>query len=348
MAWSAGNGVGLNAVDGGRLRNMQAHGPVEALYRDFACYAIDSECFVDWAEGVLADAEVQRWIAGLPEGKRQPNLVFAAARWHGAEAPGPYGGLRAALLDDDGSIRATIEERSTQTNEVGRLATLVPAFAQVAAGRPLALVEVGASAGLCLYPDRWGYRWQTPGGLHALGPESPALDCAVTGPAPLPNELPQVAWRGGLDLHPLDVCDDDDVSWLKTLVWPEHDLRRSQLASAIHIARSDPPDVRTGDLRTDLPALVDEAAAAAPDAVVVVFHSAVIAYVDDEGTAAFEELMRGLVAEGRCHWVSNEGGSVLPGVSKDGPETPGGRFALAIDGRAVGHTHGHGRSLHWW
>ena len=69
------------------------------------------------------------WVDQLPGLKKQPNLVFAAARWHGVPAPGPYAGLRDALLGDDGPIRATIMARSTQTNEVGRLATLLPAFA---------------------------------------------------------------------------------------------------------------------------------------------------------------------------------------------------------------------------
>ena len=83
------------------------------------------------------------WLAELPAIKQQPNLVFAAARWHGVPAPGPYAGLREALLGDDGSIRDTILTRSTQTNEVGRLATLAPAFALLGE-EPLALLEVGA------------------------------------------------------------------------------------------------------------------------------------------------------------------------------------------------------------
>ena len=75
------------------------------------------------------------WIDELPGLKKQPNIVFAAARWHGVPAPGPYAGLRAALLGDDGTIRATIMARSTQTNEVGRLATLLPAFARAVPDR---------------------------------------------------------------------------------------------------------------------------------------------------------------------------------------------------------------------
>jgi hypothetical protein len=332
---------------------MRVRGEVAAVYRDFAEHAADSPSFVAWAEGVADDADVQAWLRELPEIKRQPNLVFAAARWHGVPAPAPYDVLRRALLDDTGPIRATIVSRATQTNEVGRLATLVPAFATISAaagGRPLALVEAGASAGLCLFPDRWGYRWHTPSGEHVIppAPGGPVLDCEATGPAPLPEALPAVAWRGGVDLNPLDVADPDAMAWLTNLVWPEHDDRRRLLETAIEVARSDPPRLRRGDLLAEIAAVVDEAAAAAPDAVVVVFHSAVIAYLEDPDKERFADLMAGLVDAGRCRWVSNEGHGVLPRVTATGPRPPAGRFVLGIDGRSVGHTHGHGRSLHWW
>ena len=177
---------------------METRGPVVALYADFLA-ACDSDCFRAWTRGVLEDPEVQAWLATLPDGKAQPNLVFAAARWHGVPAPGPYAGLRAALLADDASgspVRRTILARATQTNEVGRLATLTPAFAALAreAGdRPVALLEVGASAGLCLYPDRWSYDWSTDAGRVTVG-QGPFLPCRVGGPAPLPSALA----RGGL------------------------------------------------------------------------------------------------------------------------------------------------------
>ena len=124
---------------------------------------------------------------GCLRSKQQPNLVFAAARWHGVTAPGTVL-ARDALLADDGAIRSTILARATQTNEVGRLATLLPVFGQFSG--PLALIEVGASAGLCLYPDRWGYAWSTALGEVRLG-DAPRLSCQVMGPAPYrPNCRP--------------------------------------------------------------------------------------------------------------------------------------------------------------
>ena len=131
---------------------MLLHDDVIAEYRDFATYAAgDSPCFEEWALAVAQDAEVLAWLGTLPPIKRQPNLVLAAARWHGAPAPGPYAGLRRVLLEREPEVRATIMSRATQTNEAGRLATLVPVLGLVEG--PLALVEVGASAGLCLFPE---------------------------------------------------------------------------------------------------------------------------------------------------------------------------------------------------
>ena len=326
---------------------MEIFGDTATVYRDFAREAYGSACFRDWALGVADDADVLAWLQTLPERKRQANLVFAAARWHGVPAPGPYAGLRAALLEDDGSIRSTILERATQTNEVGRLATLYPAFAGLAPNRPgrtVALLEVGASAGLCLYPDRYAYRWSFPeGGTQETDPDGPLLECRATGRVPRLLMAP-VAWRAGIDLSPVDVMDDDAVRWLETMVWPEQDERRDRLRAAVEVARTDPPYLVRGDLLDGLPSLIEQAP---PDATLVVFHSAVVAYLDHAERKRFADLMAGLVADGRCHWVSNEGPRVLPGLVPPGVEVPFGRFVLAVAGRPVALTHGHGAELDW-
>lgn len=322
---------------------------VAAQYREFAAYAVDdSPCLADWARRIAEDEPLLEWIQELPRAKRQPNLVFAAARWHGVPAPGEYDALRAALLGDGGEIRETIRRRSTQTNEVGRLATLVPALARIAeeSARPLALIEVGASAGLCLYPDRYSYRWDTEEGPRLLGHGGPLLTCSVTGDLPVPTAPPAVAWRGGIDLNPLDVTDDGAMAWLTTLVYPEAEERRERLTCAIAIAREEPPTLVRGDLMLELPALVD---VAARHGQVVVFHSAVAAYLEPDDREAYQETMTRLVGDGACRWVSNEGKGVLAQVTATGPPVPEDvlTFVLGLDGRAVAWTHPHGRSMHW-
>lgn len=315
-------------------------GPIAERYRDFATYARgDSPTFEAWALGVADDPEVHAWLGGLPLAKQQPNLVFAAARWHGAPAPGEYAGLREVLLDREEQVKQTIRTRATQTNEVGRLTSLTPVLGTI--GGPLALVEVGTSAGLCLFPDRYDYDWAGAGTLTGSG--GPTLTAAATGPVPVPARHPDVAWRRGIDLAPLDVTDDDATAWLEVLVWPEQDERRQRLRAALDVARREPPHVVRGDLLDELPAQVVEAGRHGTP---VVFHSAVIAYLDDADRERFHDLMTALVADGACRWISNEAPHVLPRVTGDLDPGPG-RFVLALDGIAVAAAHGHGHSLEW-
>jgi hypothetical protein len=152
------------------------------------------------------------------------------------------------LSGDAGRIRATILERATQTNEVGRLATLLQAFAGVPGDGPVGLLEVGASVGLCLCPDRWSFAWTTDHGAVRAGSAVPTLRAEVSGPEPLPEDVPEAAWRGGIDLNPLYAADPDTCRWLLTRVWPEHEDRRARLEEALGITRREPPDLRRGDL----------------------------------------------------------------------------------------------------
>lgn len=107
-------------------------------------------------------------IERLPSGKRQPNLVFAAARAAGSPLAG-YSELRPWILDHWNKVENIALTRSTRTNEAARCAVLLPAL--TTRDGPLALVEVGASAGLCLFSDRYAYRYTTPDGILALDPD---------------------------------------------------------------------------------------------------------------------------------------------------------------------------------
>ena len=307
-----------------------------------------SPIYTAWAEGVAADDEVIALLLELPRPKRQANLLFAAARHLGA-GEGTYADLRAWLLRHWDDVRELMLARSTQTNEAGRCATLLPALARIPG--PLALMEVGASAGLCLYPDRYSYRFTVTGAVGAEfaqsttldpadGPSAVVLDCELTNIS-VPERLPEVAWRAGIDLNPLDITDVDQREWLTSLIWPEHEARRERLLAAASIAAADPPHLVRGDLLDTVESLLAEVPAGTQP---VVFHSAVLAYVDAEVRACFASLMR---SRDDVVWISNEGAGVLPdtpaqletlGVEADG------RFVLSVDGRAVALTGPHGQS----
>ncbi len=319
---------------------MEPWGETRQQYVDFSRHAADSPCFVDWSIRLADDPEVLEWLEELPTVKRQPNLVFAAGRWHGAAAPGPYEGLRAVLLEHSDAVKETIRSRATQTNEAGRMATLVPVLAQVHG--PIALIEVGASAGLCLHPDHHDHDWSPLGELRGSG--GPVLRSVPHAPFPVPTHHPEIAWRGGCDLAPVDLRDPDARAWLENLVWPEQDDRRAQLAAAIDVALAEPAEIRRGDLFDVLPELLAEAGRHGTP---VVQHTAVIAYLSVERRAEFDARMRERVGRGECRWVSNESPNVLPSVAATGPEPPASRFVLGLDGTSVAWTHGHGSSFGW-
>lgn len=336
-------------------------------YRHFG--AIDapgnSACYAEWSVGIAEDPELIRRIDEWPYKKRQPLLILAAARYLGAQIS-PYADFRRFLDAHWADVARIVLSRATQTNEAGRCATLLPSLAQIAAaeGRPLALIEVGASAGLALFPDRYGYEFDgggTGGGpagrtVRRLVPASaqpgsfPVLHCTVSGPVPVPEELPRVVWRAGIDLNPLDVRNPDDVAWLEALIWPEQDFRRERLRQAITIAQQDPPLLVAGDLNEQLVSLAGQAPA---DAALVVLHSAVMAYLDAEGRDRFRSTIAGLAADRGCHWLSNEGHTVI--IQADGssvvPEMDDarlrGRFLLLHNGEPVAIAGPHGQSLEW-
>ena len=151
-----------------------------------------------------------------------------------------------------------------------------------------------------------------------------------------------IVWRAGIDLNPLDVRNDDDMAWLETLVWPDQPDRAARLHAAIAVARKDPPRIVAGDLLTALPAL---AAEAPKDATLVVFHTAVLAYVADAADrAGFARTVRDLGAV----WISNESPFVFPDIAARlaGPVRRG-PMLLAVDGEPVAWTDPHGAWIDW-
>lgn len=310
-------------------------------YRKFARFEASgtSPIYAAWAAGVAEDDEIIALLLELPKPKRQANLLFAAARHLGA-GEGDYPSLRTWLLAHWGVTRDLMLARSTQTNEAGRCAVLLPALARIEG--PISLLEVGASAGLCLYPDRYSYTYTTESGpltLHPeAGPSTVELACEMTNAAP-PERIPEVAWRAGIDLNPIDITDSDQQEWLRALIWPEHGLRRDRLSAAAALVSADPPRLVPGDLLETVEGLLAEAPAGTQK---VVFHSAVLAYVEPAERESFATLMR---SRDDVVWISNEGGGVLPDIGTQiGRETDG-RFVLAVNGQAIALTGPHGQSF---
>src|SRR5665647_2544527 len=114
------------------------------LYREWAQVEAhgSSPIYERLALAVAEDSAALEFLSKVEPAKRQPNLLFGALRWHNVTVEDPAEAL-AWLREHQDAVLAVVRTRRTQTNEVARCATLLPALALLP--QPLALIEVGAS-----------------------------------------------------------------------------------------------------------------------------------------------------------------------------------------------------------
>ncbi|MET7808871.1 DUF2332 domain-containing protein [Micromonospora chersina] len=327
------------AAAGHDADGMDSTETIAARYRAFADQqaADSSPTFREWALYVAASPKLLDRLSSLPSGKEQPNLVFAAARMHGA-IPGDSESLHDILDAKWPQVRGTILTRSTQTNEAARCAALLLGMQQITG--PIALLEVGAAAGLCLIPDRYSYTFNE---IHRLDPVDATSDLTIPitlrGSLAPPSRMPDIVWRAGLDLNPLDPGDVDAVAWLQALVWPEHEPRRERLAVAARLAARENLDIQRGNVLDGLDHLAQKAPV---HATLVITHSATLAYLDEHER---REAVQAIAATG-ARRISFEGRGVDPAVPDiQAPATVETLFVAALDGMPYALADGHGNTL---
>lgn len=265
---------------------------LDALIEDHEAGGRTAELFANVPPGLelIDDAVVLRVMGALHRVVLRGEAP-ALARWYptagGAFRPGDD--VRRDVLDavDEhfDTLVAGLDE-PVQTNEVGRCAALVVGFCALlrAFGKPLRLLEVGASAGLNLRWDRWRYE----SGDTAFGPDDAPLRFAgdVYEREPFPDlsvpEGPVVAERRGCDRSPIDVTTAEGRLLLRSFVWPDQAERLARLDAALDIAARLPATVDAADAGEWVEARVAEPS---PGATPVVYHSIVWQYLPPESQA---------------------------------------------------------------
>jgi len=198
----------------------------------------------------------------LLKGKNHGLRRFYAGFGSRTDKGDPLPAFRSFCLQHRPELENLMRNRSVQTNEAGRCAVLYPAFqivSDIGQGKPLALVDLGASAGLSLLWDYYAYDY---GSVGFYGSKNAAVrvSCNLRGHAipHLSSAFPPVSSRIGVDLSPVNLRMSDSALWLRALVWPEHRNRASVLERAIEVARNHPPKLIKGDIVKLLPRIVDE------------------------------------------------------------------------------------------
>lgn len=252
-------------------------------------------------------------------------------------------------------VESRCRTRTTQTNEVARCAVIRAALASLGADRPLALVDLGCSAGLNLFVD--AYRVDYAGTFAGPSEGGPLLHCELRGESP-PLELAAVASRTGVDRRPVDLTDPEQAGWLLACLWPDDLERFGRLEGAMRLAAS-----RVDELHLIEADMVEGVAGAVeradPSARVVVVTSWAAAYLPTERRRELAEAVRRAAIDRHLAWVALE----FPAVARDLGILPGdarwrqrGATTVCVtrydrNGAAVpslvGECHPHGRWLDW-
>ena len=235
-----------------------------------------SPLYESLSHGIAEDEELLTLAEEVPDDQPAPNLLFAAVQYLLFERPeevlvdyfpsittspksareGAYEAFREFCLSHRDDIISLLQSRRVQTNVIRRSSILLPVFEHLSRRCdrvPLSVVEIGPSAGLNLLFDKYGYQYGRYG-QYGDSKSPVQLSCEIRGDEepPLPEELPPVGKRLGIDLNTLDVRNEDDVRWLRALIWPEHEERRSLIEGAVSVVRESPPELIEGNALTDL------------------------------------------------------------------------------------------------
>lgn len=280
-----------------------------------------------------------------------PHRLLAGARYlaYSGEVEGfddaddPWDALRAVFERHGQWLARFVRERPVQTNEPQRSWTLLPLFltaARAAGGRALDLVELGASAGLNLLWDLYGYRYEAGGWGNPESPLQLSGEERRRVPAELLRTGVEVRRRVGIDLHPLDATTEDDMRLLEAYVLePGY---RARVARAADVAAHQQPEVVRGDYLELLPDLLRQRA---DDTLTVIFQTHSSVYLSDEGRAKLRTLVDDAGADGPLAWIST------PTPEEHGQRRGDHPLELAIwpggERRIVARTNVRGEWLEW-
>jgi hypothetical protein len=283
-----------------------------------------------------------------------------------ASAPDVAAVFTAFCEDHRRELEQVIATHTTQTNEVGRCTALLPGLCHIASlynlKVPLSLLDLGTSAGLNLLFDDYAYTYRSASDDRVLTAGAAGSDVSIECSArddvsSLPELLlPPMGERVGLDLSPLNPFSDDAALWLLACQWPDNPIRFARLRGALANVRCSqhPPRLEQGDMVTDLPRVAASITGTAP---LVVFHSWVAAYLDEEHQRRLAAEVRALGAARPVHHLYCETPFETPGlptppspVPHEGPDLATALVHIGPEGEPerLADTHPHGYWIRWW
>jgi hypothetical protein len=160
---------------------------------------------------------------------------------------------------------------------------------------------------------------------------------------PLEAGIPNVAYRIGLDIEPIELTDDNAARWMLSSTWPDHrDLSQMQ-RNAIEVLRRDPPVLLQGDA---VEGLTEVLAGVPRDLTLIVYQSFMIHHLSPERREDFMAMLAQAGEQRPVYFISMYGAGIGAGSRRarvDIHEWKDGNYET----RQLSEGHSHGRSLRW-
>lgn len=244
---------------------------------------------LDWPGEPVADALALRLAGGLHalhQAGRDPALS-SVFRGEVTADDAVDAVVARTLLMHDAALLPWLDG-PPQTNEVGRSAGLMTGLLHLAQryGLPFELLEIGASAGLNLLINRYGYDL---GGVRA-GPDAAELTLTPEwrGPPP-PTADVTIASVRGVDIAPVDLHDPAAAAALAAYVWVDAAERQHRIETAIAMVRRHGIALDKGDAADWIDAQLERPQPAGVMRVVI--HSVMWQYLSAQGRARIRTAM---------------------------------------------------------
>ena len=321
--------------------DIEADGPVAALVRDWP-----SHPRVDALSLRIAGALHAAVLTGRDAKLRGVYPLLAAGPGASGDARSgseAWPAARDFLAREHDWAREFIKS-APQTNETRRAIALLAGFLDFAKDwtGPIDMLEIGASAGLNLYWDRFFYRTSS----WTWGePSAVVIDTDWRGSSPPIAAHPNIRHRAACDLNPLDIRDSAALLQLKSYVWPDQADRLARFDGAVALALKQGVQVERADAAEWLR---EKLAVRADDAATIVYHSVFLQYPPREAreaiVAAMHDAGAHATAKAPLAWVRLEPEAVTDAVANSA------RFVIDLitwpggERRILGYTDGHVRA----
>lgn len=294
---------------------------------------------LDWPGDCHADALALRVAGALHRAVLENRDAALAKAYRARRIDAAAAG---AALERQAALLADYLQSPPQTNDPQRSAVLLGGFQTIAARtqRPLALAEIGASAGLNQVWDAYSYMF---GSWRWVLREPAPLTIRAEWQGRTPPLAPlTVQSRAACDIAPLDLQDEAQCRRLLSYIWADQDARLRRVAAAITHCRAQQIAVA----RMKAGAFVTQQLQnRPPDAAFVLYHSIVWQYIPGAEQRAIVRAMKQAGAKATeaapLAWLRFEPGECADGADLTLTLWPGGETVRLAEGDY------HGRWIRW-